>query len=150
MLFYDFIQTVQRKVYETELIELLMLTVVPKLKELFDPASQEFIDMYKMIVAITKIINPKVPVLVKAESDDWDTKLWKKEGFVLMIIFLYQKLEIKCSYILSRWKPWRYLLYRFNKTRASRRHVRLGTQTKPFRESLTSLINKTSEIKAAL
>ncbi|XP_016841465.1 uncharacterized protein LOC100121697 isoform X3 [Nasonia vitripennis] len=67
-LFYDFIQKIQRKVYETELMELLMQTVIPQLKELFDPASKEFAETYKTIATVVQILNPRVPVLAKTED----------------------------------------------------------------------------------
>ncbi|KAJ8687888.1 hypothetical protein QAD02_023683 [Eretmocerus hayati] len=65
--FYDFVQKIQRNVYEIELINVLLRLVLPKLRELFDPCSQEFINLYKMIVTIAQIVNPKVPILPKAE-----------------------------------------------------------------------------------
>lgn len=68
MLFYDFIQKIQRKLYETELMELLMQTVIPQLKELFDPTSKEFVETYKMIATVVQILNPTVPVLAKTED----------------------------------------------------------------------------------
>ena len=66
----DLVQKVQRKVYETELIELLLLSVTPNLIELFEPDCREIIDLYKMLATIAQIVNPRVPVLATTEPDD--------------------------------------------------------------------------------
>lgn len=69
LLFYSLIQSVQRKSYERDLVELLLTTVIPKLKELIDPSSQEFIEVYKMMATVTQILNPRVPILAKTEDN---------------------------------------------------------------------------------
>jgi hypothetical protein len=70
IVFYDFIQKIQRDTYEIELIELLMMAVIPKLKESLDPTSREFAQMYKMIVTVVQILNPTVPVLARTDTDN--------------------------------------------------------------------------------
>ena len=70
MLFHDFLQKLQRKVYETELINLILNNVLPRVSEMFNSNSKEIVLTYKLITTIAQIINLKVPVLAVTESED--------------------------------------------------------------------------------
>ncbi|KAL7302806.1 hypothetical protein TKK_0004845 [Trichogramma kaykai] len=70
LLFQDFVQKLQRKVYESQLIDLFVASLVPKICRGLEPSSPEYALAYKLMIAMVQVLNPRLPVLAKTDSDD--------------------------------------------------------------------------------
>lgn len=69
LLFQDFVQKMQRKVYESQLIDLFVQSLLPQLSATAgrDPESAR---VYKLVVAMAQVLNPRVPVLARTDDSD--------------------------------------------------------------------------------
>ncbi|KAG7205443.1 hypothetical protein KM043_007435 [Ampulex compressa] len=68
LLFFETMQELQQTCYLKHLINIILRTVVPKLKHSFDPENPEHILAYKMIWILHQGLNPKLPVLVRTDK----------------------------------------------------------------------------------
>lgn len=65
--FFEMIQQLQQIKYFRDLVNILLKEVLPNVTTSFDPVNPEHIKIYKMMYILHQGLNPKIPVLVRAD-----------------------------------------------------------------------------------